>query len=104
MKALIQRYKRSERINHWIVAGCFVLLAVSGLGFFYPSFFWLTNIFGSPQLARMIHPFIGVVMFVGFFIQFFRYWHHNFLDKNDIRWMLSVKTILAGGEVGDTGK
>ena len=24
---LIQRYKRSERINHWIVAVCFMLLA-----------------------------------------------------------------------------
>ena len=35
---LIQRYKRSERINHWIVAVCFILLAISGLAFFYPAF------------------------------------------------------------------
>lgn len=101
---LIQRYKKVERVNHWIVAGCFVLLAISGLGFFYPSFFWLTNVFGSPQLARIIHPFIGVVMFIGFFIQFFRYWKFNFFDKEDMKWMKSVKTILVGREVGDTGK
>ena len=31
---LIQRYSRAERINHWIVAICFVLLAISGLAFF----------------------------------------------------------------------
>ena len=36
---LIQRYKRAERFNHWVVAGCFVLLAISGLAFFYPAFF-----------------------------------------------------------------
>ncbi|WP_037585415.1 formate dehydrogenase subunit gamma [Stenoxybacter acetivorans] len=101
---LLQRYKRAERINHWVVAGCFVLLAISGLGFFYSSFFWLTNIFGSPQLARIFHPFIGIVMFIGFFILFLRYWRHNFLDKEDVRWLKSVKTILKGHEVGDIGK
>lgn len=101
---LIQRYKRAERINHWIVAGCFVLLAISGLAFFYPAFFWLTGVFGTPQLARIFHPIIGVVMFIGFFIQFFRYWKHNFLNKEDIKWMKSVPQILNGHEVGDVGK
>lgn len=101
---LIQRYSASERINHWIVAVCFVLLAVSGLAFFYPAFFWLTGIFGTPQLARILHPFIGVVMFLGFFIQFFRYWHHNILNREDIKWMKSVKEVLKGNEVGDIGR
>lgn len=103
-KLLIQRYKKSERFNHWVVAGCFVLLAVSGLGFFYPSFFWLTEVFGSPQLARILHPFIGVIMFLGFFIQFFRYVKHNFFERDDIKWMLGIKHILLGKEIGDTGK
>lgn len=101
---LIQRYNKSERVNHWIVAGCFVLLAISGLAFFYPAFFWLTGIFGTPQLARIIHPFVGVVMFVGFFIQFFRYWKYNFIEKEDIKWMTSVGEVIKGHEVGDTGK
>ena len=101
---LIQRYKKSERVNHWIVAGCFVLLAISGLGFFFPSFFWMTHIFGTPQLARILHPFVGVVMFVGFFIQFFRYWKYNFIDQEDVKWLKSVKKVIAGEEVGDVGK
>ncbi|TCW33587.1 formate dehydrogenase subunit gamma [Gulbenkiania mobilis] len=101
---LIRRYGAAERINHWIVAVCFVLLALSGLALFYPAFFWLTGVFGTPQLARIVHPFVGVVMFLGFFRQFFRYWHHNFITRDDIRWMTSVKTVLLGGEVGDTGK
>lgn len=103
-KPLIQRYTRSERINHWIVAVCFVLLAISGLAFFYPAFFWLSNVFGTPQIARIVHPFVGVIMFLGFFVQFFRYFRHNFINKEDIKWMLSVRQVLQGHEVGDIGK
>ena len=101
---LIQRYSAAERINHWIVAVCFVLLAISGLAFFYPAFFWLTGVFGTPQLARIVHPFVGVVMFVAFGRQFFRYWHHNILNGEDMKWMKAVGTVLKGGEVGDIGR
>lgn len=101
---LIQRYSAAERINHWIVAGCFVLLAISGLAFFYPAFFWLTGVFGTPQLARLLHPFVGVVMFLAFARQFFRYWHHNFIDKEDVKWMKAVGEVMKGNEVGDIGR
>ncbi|HET7775087.1 MAG TPA: formate dehydrogenase subunit gamma [Azospira sp.] len=101
---LIQRYNAAERINHWVVAVCFVLLAISGLAFFYPAFFWLTGVFGTPQLARIIHPFVGVVMFLAFARQFFRYWHHNLVTSEDVEWMKAVKTVMKGGEVGDIGR
>lgn len=101
---LIQRYSAAERINHWIVAVCFILLAISGLAFFYPAFFWLTGVFGTPQLARIVHPFVGVVMFLAFLRQFFRYYHHNFIDAEDVKWMKAVGTVMKGGEVGDTGR
>lgn len=80
----IVRYTAPERINHWIVAFCFVLAAVSGLGFLFPSFNWLMHILGTPQLARILHPFVGVVMFASFIIMFFRYWHHNLINRDDI--------------------
>ena len=99
-----QRYLKVERVNHWVTAGCFVLLAISGLAFFYPAFFWLTGIFGTPQLARMLHPWIGVVMFISFMIMFFRYFSHNFLNKEDVKWLTSVGDVLRGRAVGDVGK
>lgn len=101
---LIQRYNASERINHWIVAACFILLAFSGLAFFYPSFFWFSQIFGTPQMARIVHPFVGVIMFVGFFIQFFRYVSRNFINKNDIIWALSVQKVIKGEHLPNVGK
>ncbi len=57
----IVRYTAPERINHWITAFCFILAAVSGLGFLFPSFNWLMQIMGTPQLARILHPFVGVL-------------------------------------------
>jgi formate dehydrogenase subunit gamma len=79
----IQRYSAPERINHWIVAFCFVFAAISGLGFFFPSFNWLMNIFGTPQLARILHPFVGVIMIV---------------------WAKNIHKIAMNEEVGDTGR
>lgn len=101
---LIRRYDAAERINHWIVAVCFVLLAISGLAFFYPAFFWLTGVFGTPQLARIVHPFVGVVMFLAFARQFFRYARHNLIDREDVRWMKAVGEVMKGNEVGDIGR
>lgn len=49
----IVRYTAPERINHWVTAFCFMLAAISGLGFFFPSFNWLMQIMGTPQLARI---------------------------------------------------
>lgn len=39
----IVRYTAPERLNHWIVGICFILLALSGLAFFHPAFFPLTR-------------------------------------------------------------
>ncbi|NLD08299.1 MAG: formate dehydrogenase subunit gamma [Xanthomonadaceae bacterium] len=101
---LIQRYNAAERINHWIVAACFILLALSGLAFFYPSFFWLTQVFGTPQMARIVHPFVGVIMFLGFARQFFRYVTRNVPDMDDVKWALSVKKVIRGDHMPNVGK
>ena len=98
------RYRASERINHWIVAICFVMAALSGLGFFFPSFNWLMQIFGTPQLARILHPFVGVVMFAAFMLIFLRYWKHNLINRDDLYWARNIHRIALNEEVGDTGK
>ena len=74
----IVRYTAPERINHWIM--------------------------GTPQLARILHPFVGVVMFASFIIMFFRYWHHNLINRDDIFWAKNIRKIVVNEEVGDTGR
>jgi ferredoxin len=60
----VPRYNANERVTHWVVAITFVLLAASGLAFFHPAFWFLTSLLGGGAWARILHPFIGVVMFV----------------------------------------
>ncbi|NPT61405.1 formate dehydrogenase subunit gamma [Paraburkholderia elongata] len=95
---LIVRYSPNERTNHWITAITFVLLALSGLALFHPSMFWLTALFGGGQWTRILHPFVGVVMFVSFLILALRFWHHNYLDKSDIQWVRQIDDVLANQE------
>lgn len=101
---IIIRYNALERINHWIVAISFILLALSGLGFLFPSFNWLMNIFGTPQLARLLHPFFGVLMFLAFIIMFLRYWRHNLIKRGELIWAKKIHKVLQNQEVGDVGR
>ncbi|MBQ4797116.1 formate dehydrogenase cytochrome b556 subunit, partial [Pectobacterium versatile] len=81
-----------------------VFAALSGLGFFFPSLNWLMNVLGTPQLARILHPFVGVVMFVAFLLMFLRYWKHNLIERSDLEWAKNIHKIALNEEVGDTGR
>jgi len=95
---LIVRYTPNERTNHWITAISFVLLALSGLAMFHPSMSWLYALFGGGQWTRILHPFVGCVMFLSFMILALRFWHHNYLDKSDVQWMKQIDDVLANRE------
>jgi formate dehydrogenase subunit gamma len=95
---LIVRYTPNDRTNHWITALTFVLLAVSGLSLFHPSLFWLSAILGGGQWTRILHPFIGIVMAVSFFVFAARFWRHNTLDRDDRQWLRQIGDVLANRE------
>ncbi|HEY0201311.1 MAG TPA: formate dehydrogenase subunit gamma [Burkholderiaceae bacterium] len=97
-KPAIQRYSANERSNHWLVAISFVLLALSGLALFHPAMFWLTNLFGGGPWTRILHPFIGLVMFTGFAGLVWRFWHHNLLTAVDKQWLKQFPDVLANRE------
>lgn len=95
---LIVRYSAWQRINHWIVAITFVLLALSGLALFHPAFYWLTALFGGGQWARILHPWIGVVMVVSFVIFAATMWRNNLMDKRDWQWIRQARDVVGKRE------
>ncbi|KQN70337.1 formate dehydrogenase [Duganella sp. Leaf61] len=95
---LIQRYTANDRSNHWITAICFVLLAVSGLAMFHPATSWMAVFLGGGQWTRILHPFLGVVMFVSFAVLVVRFWHHNKIDQADKQWMKQIGDVLTNRE------
>jgi formate dehydrogenase subunit gamma len=94
----LQRYNASERANHWTVGISFILLALSGLAFFHPAFFPLTQLFGGPVWARILHPFIGVVMALAFVVLFLRFRALNVMEQRDWDWVHRVKEMVDGDD------
>lgn len=94
----LQRYTAGERANHWIVGICFILLALSGLAFFHPALFPLTMLFGGGPWTRILHPYIGVVMFVFFLVMAIRFASLNVIESRDIEWLKNVNKMVDGND------
>lgn len=92
------RYTAFERANHWAVGISFILLALSGLAFFHPAFYPLSLLFGGAVWARILHPFIGVLMALLFVMMFFRFWKLNIITPTDKEWLSRVREIVDGDD------
>ena len=90
----VPRYNSGERVNHWIVAITFILLAASGLALFHPAFWFLSNLLGGGVWTRILHPFIGVVMFVCFAPMAARYWKDNAIQPYDREWKKRLADVI----------
>jgi len=94
----VNRYGPGKRLNHWITASSLILLLLSGLAMFHPWLFFLTALFGGGQNTRTLHPWIGVVLFVSFFIFFFQLWRLNLPNRDDVRWTAQIGDLVRGHE------
>ena len=94
----LPRYSASERSNHWVVAITFILLALSGLAFYHPAFFFLSDLLGGGYWARVLHPYIGVVFFVCFAVLALRLARHNAWEAKDAQWLKHFPDVLANRE------
>lgn len=94
----VRRYGPWTRANHWLTAACLILLLISGLGFFHPSLYFLTGLFGGGQTARAIHPWLGVVLFASFVLLFVRMVRLNLPAREDGAWLAQAKDVVTGNE------
>ena len=92
---LIERYKPVDRANHWVTAITMILLALSGLALFHPAFFWLTNLFGGGTWTRILHPYIGVVLTVSFWLLAQRFHADNRITDADREWVRRIRDVIA---------
>ena len=94
----ISRYDEDDRTLHWAVAIAFFLAALSGLALFHPALFWLSSLFGGGPWTRILHPYIGVVMFVAFLLMALRFWSHNKIEDRDRQWLRQWRDVVANRE------
>ena len=97
---MIVRYEDRTRMNHWVVALLFLCAGLSGLAIFHPYFYPLVGLFGGGVWTRILHPFFGLLMVIGFFGLFLAMWRENRLDATDRAWMRAAPTMLRGDEAG----
>jgi len=94
----LPRYNAAERANHWVTGICFILLALSGLAFFHPAFYPLVHLFGGGAWARIIHPYLGVILGIAFVVMFFRFWQLNLINDADREWLTRVGEMIDGND------
>jgi formate dehydrogenase subunit gamma len=94
----LPRFTAWERANHWLVAICFILIALSGLAFFHPALWPLTQLFGGGVWARILHPFIGLLLAISFAAMFVRFRTLNRMNLTDWVWMKHVREMVVGGD------
>ncbi|WP_455922848.1 formate dehydrogenase subunit gamma [Pseudomonas putida] len=100
MPKQILRYTANQRTNHWLVAILFFMAALSGLALFHPALFWLSHLFGGGPWTRILHPFMGVAMFVLFLGLVMRFWRANFFIHNDRLWLRRIDRVMLNQEEG----
>jgi len=94
----VVRYSADVRTNHWLVALCFVLAALSGLALFHPALFWLSNLFGGGPWTRILHPFIGLFMVLVFLALSAKVWDENRIGAADWQWLRQWRDVVNNRE------
>jgi formate dehydrogenase subunit gamma len=94
----VLRYPANVRTNHWLVAIAFVLAALSGLAFFHPALFWLSNFFGGGPWTRILHPWIGLFMVLVFLALAATVWDDNLLRPADWQWLRQWRDVVNNRE------
>jgi formate dehydrogenase subunit gamma len=98
VRASIVRYPPRERINHWLVALCFIGAALSGLALFHPALFWLSALFGGGPWTRILHPYIGLTMLILFIFLAASVYAANRMRPQDWQWLRQIDDVVHARE------
>ncbi len=94
----LPRYDDATRMNHWAIALLFFASAFSGLAFFHPSMYFFTNLFGGGVWTRILHPYLGVLMFLCFVGMYVRLWRENVMNAQDKVWLSKAGEMFKGNK------
>lgn len=88
MSNMVRKANAFEILNHWVLAGSFFVLTISGFGFLF-HLEQLNSVFGSYNQMKDIHNWGGVVFSVSLFFTIFFYLIESLsISGDDIGWIL----------------
>ena len=99
---LIERFKPVERCGHWLLAGSFILLALTGLNLLYGRDL-LIPLFGKETFAaitqggKWVHNNVAWAFMLGLVMIFVMWVAHNLPSKTDLKWIAQGGGLFAEG-------
>src|ERR1700730_4769988 len=82
----IIRHRRASRIIHWSVALTFFLSLISGMPIWTPLFGWMAYLVGGLEVARVIHPYAGILFVLASIGQFIHWLPDMHFEKDQKGW------------------
>ncbi len=89
----IRRFNAVERFSHWLMAGSFVILGLTGLNMLYGRYF-LPEVIGKTAFAaitswgKYAHNYLAFAFMAGVVLSFVLWVVHNIPNKTDLNWLL----------------
>jgi formate dehydrogenase subunit gamma len=83
----IVRHRLATRLIHWSVALTFFIGLITGMPIWTPLFGWMANLVGGLEVARVIHPYAGVLFFIAIVVQFFHWLSDMHFGEDQKGWL-----------------
>ncbi|MEM8841809.1 MAG: formate dehydrogenase subunit gamma [Pseudomonadota bacterium] len=101
-KLTIERFKPIERFGHWLLAGSFIVLALSGLNLLYGKDYLMPLIgkeaFASVALAgKWAHNNMAWAFMLGLIMVFLMWVVHNVPSRVDLKWIAQGGGLFSKG-------
>ncbi len=107
----IERFNGFERFVHWLTAGSFVVLALTGLNTLYGRYLFAMDAAGDAgdfgvlhtafatlsYYGKFAHNYIGFPFIVGVVLMFVIWVRHNLPDKYDLTWLAKGGGMFMSG-------
>ncbi len=98
----IERFNAFERFVHWLTAGAFVVLAVSGLNITYGRYVLMPllgpDLFASlAALLKYAHNYLSFAFMLGVALMFVMWVRHNIPSRLDLQWLAVGGGLFAKG-------
>jgi formate dehydrogenase subunit gamma len=96
----VVRYRFVERAMHTAAALIFLYVLLSGLAFWTPALYWLSALLGGGFVARMLHPWTGILFFA-VLVWMLALWHHDMRTTDaDRAWRRSMMRYIRNEDRG----
>ncbi len=97
----IERWKRLDRYIHWLVAGLFIILGLTGLSLLFGRHF-MPDLIGKAlfndgmQVAKWVHNYLGPLFVLSLAVMILKWLKNNFITRVDLRWFMQGGGMIKG--------